>query len=633
MKKSKKKKLIAEAKPALAAKKEQQKYLIWLGVVVAVIAIVQYAQTITYGFALDDYSAIIENHVTTNGIHAIQTIFKTTYRFGYPIQGDELYRPIPKSIFAILWSVFGENAMPFHLFNVLLYALTGFLLFTTLCKFLPDKIYLSFAASVLFIAHPIHAEVVANIKSVDEILSFLFFIISLSTLYKYLSDGKIKWLLLTLVLFFAALMSKESSITFLVVYPMVIFFFTKNTLRKIWSTTAWLLIPVLIFLLIRSRIVGAYSYPSMADNMLFATKDILERKATAIYILGLNLKLLVFPSQLTFDYSLKQISIVGIGDWKFIISFAVYAALFIYALINLKRKSLLAFGILFFFITISISSNIFIYIGTHMAERLIYVPSFGFCFAVAFLIDYFLKERLIDKTETVKAFFISHKKASAVLLIVVVLFSIKSVSQNKIWQNNLTLYESGIIASPESHRTHYYLGNYLLKKDYLAALKEPEKSKVVSRAFNELRKSVEIYPGMSDVWLQMGNYFSNTDKKDSAIWYLKKAIEVQPSLATAHNNLGAVYFGQLDLNKAIEELRIAIKLDPAYHDAYKNLGSAIATAGKFEEAIQYFKNALEIDPNNAETNYYLAITYESMGNMKMKKFYMDKASALDPQYK
>jgi tetratricopeptide (TPR) repeat protein len=629
----KKKRKQQEIKESPEAKPKLPSVGFALAFMVALIAFLQYAQTISYDFALDDYSAILENHVTKNGIDAIPTIFKTTYRFGYPIQGDELYRPIPKSIFAIVYSAAGENPMPYHLLNVLLYALTGFLLFTLLCKFLPEQIYPTFATTVLFIAHPIHTEVVANIKSVDEILSFLFFILSLHTLNDYLIRGKKSSLFLTLILFFAALLSKESSITYLAVYPLCIYFFTKTAKQKIVSTTLLLLIPVLIFLLIRSRVVGETVYPSMADNALFSTHDFLERKATAVYILGLYLQLLIFPFHLTFDYSLKQIPIVGIGSWQFILSAAIFVSLLVYAVISFKKKNMIAFGILFFLITISISSNIFIYIGTHMAERLLYAPAFGFCFVIAFLLDSLLKGKTEAVTDSVQKFFFSRTAFTATLFTITLLYSAKAISQNNIWKNNFTLYESGVAASPLSHRTHYYLGNYLLKKEYLATLTEQEKVKVVNRAFSELRKSVSIFPGMSDAWLQIGNYFSNTEQKDSAIFYLKKAIQVQPTLATAHNNLGAVYFGMNDLNKAVDELRLAIKYDAAYHDAYKNMGSVVATAGKFDEAIPYFKKAIELDPADAETNYYIAITYESMGNTKMKKYYMDIAASIDPKYK
>src|SRR4051812_4173864 len=113
-KKKQSKQTTPQRKPSLDAV-SQKRLITILSVIVALLAIAEYIQTLGYSFALDDYSAIIENSVTRNGIHAIPTIFKTSYRFGYPIQGDELYRPIPKSIFAVLWSLFPNNPLPGHL--------------------------------------------------------------------------------------------------------------------------------------------------------------------------------------------------------------------------------------------------------------------------------------------------------------------------------------------------------------------------------------------------------------------------------------------------------------------------------------------------------------------------------------
>src|SRR6185295_7084766 len=102
---------------------------------------------------------------------------------------------------------------------------------------------ITFIASLLFIAHPIHTEVVANIKSLDEILSFFFFVISLFWLQKFFSTNQKRWMLLAVSSYFASLLSKESAITYLAIYPLVIFFFTKNSPAKNLQTTALMLIP------------------------------------------------------------------------------------------------------------------------------------------------------------------------------------------------------------------------------------------------------------------------------------------------------------------------------------------------------------------------------------------------------
>src|SRR5436190_12252535 len=103
--------------------------------------------------------------------------------------------------------------------------------------------------------------------------------------------------------------------------------------------------------------------------------------------MGLYVKLFFFPHPLVFDYSFNQVPVIGLSDYRFIISFAVFIALAVVALFQFKKKSWVSFGILFFFITASISSNVFILIGTSMAERLMFTPSLGWCIAIGYLVS------------------------------------------------------------------------------------------------------------------------------------------------------------------------------------------------------------------------------------------------------
>ena len=91
------------------------------GYLLALIAFLLYAETLSYQYTLDDYSVIIENNSTRKGAGAIAEFFSTSYRYGYIFTSDELYRPLSKFILALQWSISPENPMIGHLFNVLLY--------------------------------------------------------------------------------------------------------------------------------------------------------------------------------------------------------------------------------------------------------------------------------------------------------------------------------------------------------------------------------------------------------------------------------------------------------------------------------------------------------------------------------
>src|ERR1051326_1412209 len=131
-----------------------------LAFIVAALAFILYANTLGHQWALDDYSLIKENTQTKSG--NIKEILSSTYRTGYFNPDYQLYRPLSKVFFAWEWSWSENDPHPGHFMNVMLYALTGFLLFYMLSLYFKGDLLISFLVSSLFIAHPIHTEVGAN---------------------------------------------------------------------------------------------------------------------------------------------------------------------------------------------------------------------------------------------------------------------------------------------------------------------------------------------------------------------------------------------------------------------------------------------------------------------------------------
>jgi hypothetical protein len=195
-----------------------------LGVLVGLVAFILYFNTVNHEYVLDDFSLISENTVTTKGIKGIPTIFQNHYRVGYYLIDDGIYRPLSVAMFALEWELSPNNPYLSHWLNVLFYVFTGWLLFITLAKLLKNyNLVIPFLISVLFISHPVHTEVVANIKSRDELIGFFLTIASLYYLLKYFEKEKIYYLILVSFLFFGALLAKETAITMIVLLPSLIF--------------------------------------------------------------------------------------------------------------------------------------------------------------------------------------------------------------------------------------------------------------------------------------------------------------------------------------------------------------------------------------------------------------------------
>jgi len=638
-----------EQKKVVQQVDQKKKTKLVIGIAIAILGFIFYANTLHNQYVLDDFSLIKENYQTKKGTAALKEIFSTSYRSGYYLPDNDLYRPLSKAMFAVEWQIAPDKPELSHFVNILLYALTGFLLFYVLLLYMPDHLWICALSALLFIVHPIHTEVVANIKSRDEILSFLFFLLTARFAFKYVQESKSTALILSAACFFLSLLSKESGITFIAVIPLMIWFFTNAELKKQGILAGSLVAITVVFFIMRAKILGSGPTinPSVMDNLLVATHDKMSQLATAIYIMGIYLKLLFIPHPLVSDYSFNQIPIVGLTDWKFILSFLIYAALGVFALMKLKEKNIFSFGILFFFITASIASNIFIMIGTSFGERLMYVPSFGFCIVIGALLVRLFK---VDENATtdLPSFYKNYNKLALLTGVVTLLFFAKTYSRNKAWESNYSLHSTDVLLSTNSARAHYYYGNIITQDEYLANIKDPvAKQATLDTALKEMRRTIEIYPSYADAFHKIGKIYLAEKQLDSAAFYYKKALSLNPGNSMYLNNYGTVLFNQSKLDEARKQFELSLQTNPNQSDAYSNLASVYGTMGQiltqqgkqeeakknYEMAITCFKKCVEIDPKYAPGYYMMGITYRNLGDETNAQYYINMAKSLNSNYK
>ena len=508
-----------------------------LGIIIGALGFFLYTNTLSNGYVLDDFSAIKENNIVRQGIHAIPEIFKTSYRQGYLSIKDGLYRPLSLATFAIEWNYFPDNPSISHFVNIILYALTGFLLFLTLCKlFCHRSVFFgveqgeaaAFIVSLLFVAHPLHVEVVANIKSRDEMLCFLFVICSLLFVLKYIDEMKKKFFFFSALCLFFAFLSKETAITYLAILPLALHFFRGVSFKK----NGFILVPFVvvtgIYLAIRTHVLqGALADDgvSMADNIIAGAKTFNTHIGTSFYLLGLYIMKLIFPVSLSYDYSFNQIPIVGMENIFSILSLLFYSGIGGYAAFvlfkSLKKNSegirqnsetkLISFGIFFFLFTVFLFSNLVLLIGTSMGDRLVYFPSLGFCIVIAVLLVKFLK------IESIQHELLTANVKLIPVLVIIILFSIKTYSRNPDWKNNYTLYSHDVTIVPNSVKAHYYLGLELIKV-VADTVQDAEKKKMIyEEGISELEKSIKILPSFSSAYTQMGVAYYRMKNYEKAI--------------------------------------------------------------------------------------------------------------------
>jgi protein O-mannosyl-transferase len=607
----------------------------WLAAAIAVFGIVLYLNTLGHGYVLDDFSVIKENFITMRGFEGIPELWSNHSRFGYWNSPGELYRPIPMTMFAIEWQLAPDQPWLGHLVNILLYGLSGAVLFLTLARWMKNyNVLLPLLTTLFFVAHPVHVEVVANIKSRDEMVMFLLCLVSLNLLWKHLESGKMSALLLALLAYTGALFSKENAVTFVAIVPLAMYFFSKSKLPKIAATAAMFIGPAIFFIIVRKLVIGDLVNPgdvSVLDNFLVGAKDTGTFVASAFLMLGKYLWTLIFPYELSSDFGYNQIPLTGWGDWRVLASVAAWLGMGVFALIRLKKKDLWAFAILFFLINFSIFTNLIVTIGTSYGDRLLYSASPGFALALALGLMKIFNENE-KATVAVPGGLFQNKALWAVAGGILAFYSFKTIDRNADWKDSYTLYEADIQTSPNAAKLNFHSGLEVVQK----GLKETDpatQKALYDLAQQRFEKAISIYPEYHDAYSQLGLIYYRAKNYEKAMENYNLALKYKPNFPLVYSNMGIIFFEQGNLEQAKEVYEKAVQYDPRMKDALRNLGAVNAMQKNFQEAIKWFSQAEKYWPEDATINFYLGSAYRDAGQEEKGRPYLEKAYRLDPSLK
>lgn len=569
--------------------------------VLMLIALGLNINTLFNEYAVDDEIVLTRNKFIEKGIKGIPEIVSQGYFKGCEkVNAGEFsggrYRPFALVIFAVEYQFFGAIPPVSHLINILLFTLLIVLLFKLLNEFVfqEHNKNLAFITCLIFAVHPVHTEVIANVKSRDELITFILLIASLISFIKYFGKKKMYLLVTSLFYFVIALFTRESAVTFLGVVPLILYFFFYQSLTKSILFSLPLFAIFIAYLLIRFSIVGLNHSPIISiENSPFLFASTSQAFATKVFILFKDIELLLFPFPLSWEYGYNQIPYINLKSIEFILSFLLIIGLIVYALFTFKQRSLFSFCILYFMINISLVSNFIADTGTPMAERLLFQASLAFCIAFAYL---YLK--IIEKTKII---------AVLSLVILLLFFSTKTYLRNGEWKNNETLYLADVNSAPNSIRANsatsniyiskgYFASNIELRKEYLkkaifhaerALIIYPNNERVLKylvsaycglfdcyktidffikdNKFNVSNAEVtKIYAALSDDFYRQGNGFLEQKNLDAAIKSYSKSIGLNNKHIEAYYNLGATYYLNKDTvsaNRAWKEVKI---LDPGH---------------------------------------------------------------------
>jgi tetratricopeptide (TPR) repeat protein len=516
-----------------------------------------------------------------------------------------------------------------HLVNILFYLAVVLLLYRILRRLLRDySMWFPFIIAMLFIAHPVHTEVVASLKNRDELLSMLFSLWTLHLLIRYADTNKVKFLVIGLLLYIVAFLAKPTALAWWFIYPLTLYFFTSMHWKKIIVVFALLTLMIMFGGLMPFWFLDRVRDFSMVDNPLYFEDNIWVIIGTGLMSVGYYVKLLVFPHPLLYYYGYDMIPIVNLGNIWVMLTLVFHLGLLGIAIWKFKEKSILSYGILFYLVTIPMYANIYRPVPGIIGERFLLVPSVAFVIILAWLIFKLFKavpEEKIIKPGRILA-------VAIFTAIILIPYSYKVVDRNKDWYSQLSLYEADMDYLENSVKAHDLMGTTLMRKIEIELSKPVNVAKFIMpdirKAIGHFNRATEIYPAHASSWKNLGMIYNHPrigehlaaegdtaqflHFKRSAIKNFKRSLEFEPGDGKALFNLGYTYENVGEMDSAVYFYRECINSNPQIVNPRSRLANLMFMQGRMDEALELNKQIIRIDPNEALPyvnfgNYYMII--------------------------
>lgn len=588
-----------------------------------VIGIVLYANSVQNEYALDDGIVIGKNAYVQNGFGGIKKIMTTDAYESYYEQMNAKqqlsggrYRPLSIVTFAIEQQLFGEKAKPKtnqpsgdtfstqlsglrHTINVLLYILSVIALFYFLLEFIfydhPD---VAFLTALIFLIHPMHTEVVANVKSRDEILSFLFIVLTFISAFRYQRDKKAKHVIWGLCFYFLALLSKEYAVTLVILIPMLLYIMFGDFKKALLATVPYIVV-MLIYMAIRYSIVGKGATVENTDVLnnpyMFASRP--EKWATKIEVLDHYLRLLFAPYPLSSDYSYSTIPYVNFGNAKVWLSIIIHLSMIVATVVLFFKRNIISFALAFYLLHLFLVSNLVMDIGATMGERLVYHSSFGFAMCIAIFIDWLMRNVQDEK---------AHKSALiGITAVLAIACAIIVIPRNADWKNDNTLFIHDADVVPNSALVNGNAGKAYVDLSEMPENKAQEKE-LIEKAMVHLGRAIAVHKQYVNGYLNLGVCYFKLKDYDKAKENWDKVAQIFPNnpylkrnmplLGTAYMN-EAFAIGGKDPQKATALLEKAVICDPSNPELWYNLGGASYTMGNYQRAREAWNQTLLLKPD------------------------------------
>jgi len=640
-----------------------------IALLLGVATLFTYSNSFSAGLTLDNRVVIGQDpRLKAWTLNNLRLIF--TENYWWPSAASDLFRPLTTLSYLVNYSVLGcrDNPAGYHWVNFMLHWANACLVLVVLNR-LTGRIRLSGFAAALFAVHPVNVESVTNIVGRADLLATLSILIGGWCYLRSAESGgwrRILWLAGLGIAACAGVLTKESAVMIVVFVGLYDLLWRLprlggTTWREQLSAAArsdipwgWLALVPAVVLLFWARHKLLYTSPVygqlFVDNPIARATPI-QGFLTGIKVIGRYLRLLVLPHTLSCDYSYNQIPLFGDGapwweDLEAWIALGVVGGL-LWAAVRLWRTAApFTWGVMFFFITILPTSNLFFPIGSIMGERFLYLPSIGFCLLAALALRPMgaaLARRCIPNEAW------RDRAALALPAVVVAVFALRAHVRNADWHDDISLWKSAVAACPDSFKTHKGYSNALWDAgrnetaiDAAIARIEIGLGVLDQRPLPEERRDNTLFHDLGMYYRIKGEFVARRGDAAEARRFFEKSVAIlsrgrevdrwvddeshrasikrgrrREDLADVGNpkiywqlGLALVQLGRW--SEAEEAGRYIQRLAPAEVNGYMLVGAALFPAGHPDKAAVQTMTALVLQPLNEEAWINLERCYRAM---------------------
>jgi len=555
------------------------KYLaLGISVVLAGATIFAYKDVLRHKFLnYDDAIYVTENQYVKEGL----TLRSVAWAFESPHAG--FWHPLTWLSHILDVELFGLNPKYHHLVNLLLHTANSLLLFWIL-KGMTGAVWRSGFVAAAFALHPLHVESVAWVSERKDLLSTLFFMLTVGGYMWYVKCPSVGRSSAVLVLFAAGLMAKPMLVTLPFVL-MLLDYWPLGRLKSKEDVKNLVVEKAPLFALSAIFCVVAF-FSQQLEGALGMKLPVGVRLGNVFVSYLKYIGKMFWPAGLAVFYPHPR---GGIEVWQAVGSFAIVLGISVLAVAGRTRKYL-AVG-WFWYLGTLVPVTGLVQVGSFgMADRYSYVPLIGLFIMAAWAMPDFLPVKRYGGAV------VGALCGAAILALLLC-----TVRQVRYWQDDFSLFEHAIAVTGKNSMAHYSLGVAYGK---LGRHKE---------AIEAFKRAVEINPNDAESCHNLGIAYGELGRWAEAMAAHREAIRLKPTYAEAYYGLGVACGNmgqQAEEMKAYEE---AVKNKPNYVEAYCNLGVTYGQAGRLAEAIEAYKQAVRIKPDAAQIYFNLGVTYNKLG--------------------